>query len=265
MRELILVDVETGAETARRYLGSKPITNFMTANNALAGTGGMRQPVHKDITFHHPTCPFYFIANIVLSDFSTENGATEFWLGSHAHTTSSDQVPCTEETKVRRQVPGDPSCNVKPEIVERRRTIRAPIQAQCSKGDIVIRDLRTWHAGMPNESENDRIMIAIGYQVSVPNSAMTYCSDCGRRLGTPTMRRDCFSLSSMRTSSWLMAVSQSRSEPTSWVTMKWTSYGVTTILLLSRLSLSIAGSKQSCRSPRDVLGKVSFECCRPLD
>lgn len=37
-----------------RYLGSKPVTNFCTANNALAGTGGMRQPVHKDITFHHP-------------------------------------------------------------------------------------------------------------------------------------------------------------------------------------------------------------------
>lgn len=28
----------------------------------------------------------------------------------------------------------------------------------------MIRDLRTWHAGMPNESEQDRIMIAIGYQ-----------------------------------------------------------------------------------------------------
>ena len=29
----------------------------------------------------------------------------------------------------------------------------------------MIRDLRTWHAGMPNESSEDRIMIAIGYQV----------------------------------------------------------------------------------------------------
>lgn len=125
----------------------------------------MRQPVHKDITFHHPTCPFYFIANIVLSDFSVENGATEFWLGSHAHTTSSDQIPCTKQTKVRDQVPGDPSCNVKPEVFERRRQVRPPIQAQCSKGDIMIRDLRTWHAGMPNNSQNDRLMIAVGYQV----------------------------------------------------------------------------------------------------
>ncbi|KAK5129303.1 hypothetical protein LTR08_003607 [Meristemomyces frigidus] len=136
----------------------------MTANNALTGTGGMRQPVHKDITFHHPICPFYFIANIVLSDFTIENGATEFWLGSHADTTSADQVPCNEETKVRQQVPGDPSCNVLPELVERRRQIRPPIQAQCSKGDIMIRDLRTWHAGMPNHSKDDRLMVAVGYQ-----------------------------------------------------------------------------------------------------
>ncbi|KAK4546427.1 hypothetical protein LTR36_002104 [Oleoguttula mirabilis] len=151
-------------QLANAYLGSKPITNFMTANNALAGTGGMRQPVHKDITFHHPTCPFYVIANIVLSDFSVENGSTEFWLGSHAHTTREDQVPCTEDTKVRDQVPGDPSCNVKPDVVERRRQVRPPIQAPCSKGDIMIRDLRTWHAGMPNDSDNDRIMVAVGYQ-----------------------------------------------------------------------------------------------------
>lgn len=151
-------------QIANAYLGSKPIWNFTTGNNALAGTAGLRQPVHKDITFHHPTAPFYVIANIVLSDFSEANGATEFWLGSHSHTTSADQVPCTEETKVRKQVPGDPSCNVKPEIVEQRRQVRPPIQAGCRKGDIMIRDLRTWHAGMPNNSEQDRIMVAIGYQ-----------------------------------------------------------------------------------------------------
>lgn len=157
----------------------------------------MRQPVHKDITFHHPRCPFYFIANIVLDDFSPANGSTgrhahvsfpceaplirimtEFWLGSHAHTTSADQVPCTEETKVRAQVPGDPSCNVKPPVVEARRQVRPPVQIECSKGDIVIRDLRTWHAGMPNTSSDDRIMIAIGYQVRPTNPFFSTSNDC---------------------------------------------------------------------------------------
>ncbi len=36
------------------YLGSKPIWNFLTGNNALPRTNGLRQPVHKDITFFHP-------------------------------------------------------------------------------------------------------------------------------------------------------------------------------------------------------------------
>ena len=162
---------------------------FMTANNALAGTGGMRQPVHKDITFVHPTCPFYFIANVVLCDFSEANGATEFWLGSHAHTTSNDQVLCTAESKAfPNQIPGrDPTCDVKEDVVEQRRSIRPPVLAECRKGDIVIRDLRyalhddqpvnvmstdlspyasrTWHAGMPNNTAEDRLMIALGYQV----------------------------------------------------------------------------------------------------
>ena len=125
----------------------------------------MRQPVHKDITFDHAECPFYFIANIVLSDFTTVNGATEFWLGSHAHAKSSEQIPCTAETRVQEQIVGDPSCNVQEHHVEARRLVRPPVRAICQKGDILIRDLRTWHAGMPNESEEDRIMIAIGYQV----------------------------------------------------------------------------------------------------
>ncbi|KAK4552190.1 hypothetical protein LTR86_010544 [Recurvomyces mirabilis] len=126
-------------QIANAYLGSTPTTNFMTANNALADTSGLRQPVHKDITFNHPTCPFYFIANIVLSDFSVENGATEFWLGSHARTVAEDQVPCTVSTRARDQNVGEPSCNVRLEIVEERRKVRPPIQALCKKGDIIIR------------------------------------------------------------------------------------------------------------------------------
>lgn len=192
------------------------MTNFMTSNNALASTKGLRQPVHKDITFHHPTCPFYFIANIVLSDFSVENGATEFWLGSRAHTTSADQVPCTEETKVRKQVPGDPSCNVRPEVVERRRAVRGPVQARCEKGDIMIRDLRTWHAGMPNHSENDRLMVAVGYQVGIfacPFVAPLYVLTGIRHRGIRIIRSGCFFLWNTPISSWLMEDSQLRFGP----------------------------------------------------
>jgi hypothetical protein len=36
------------------YLGANPSWGFLTGNNALPRTHGLRQPVHKDITFFHP-------------------------------------------------------------------------------------------------------------------------------------------------------------------------------------------------------------------
>ncbi|RDW92383.1 hypothetical protein BP5796_01777 [Coleophoma crateriformis] len=157
------------------YLGYKPIHNFITGNNALPHTAGLRQPVHKDIVFYHPQCPFYVIANIPLCDFSKTNGATEFWLGSHAHTTGQEQVLATPDstlTNAKLRV-GEPTCNVLDDVIEQRRAIRPPIQPICQKGDIMLRDLRTWHAGMPNESDQYRIMLALGYQAQwYPNHTL---------------------------------------------------------------------------------------------
>lgn len=129
-------------------------------------------------------CPFYVIANIPLCDFSKTNGSTEFWLGSHAHTTGHDQVLATPEstlTNARLRV-GEPTCNVLQDVFEQRRAIRPPIQPVCQKGDIMLRDLRTWHAGMPNESDEYRIMIALGYQVSIyPSFVVGYaCPDLAK-------------------------------------------------------------------------------------
>lgn len=68
---------------------------------------------------------------------------------------------------------GEPTCNVRPEVVEERRKVRPPIQPVCGKGDIMLRDLRTWHAGMPNESDGYRIMLALGYQVRFPSASLS--------------------------------------------------------------------------------------------
>jgi len=152
-----------------RYLGHRPIWNWLTANNALADTGGKRQPAHKDSTFDHPLYPYYFIANIPLCDFTVENGATEFWLGSHAHTTQAEQkiaetdediAPYSNLTEIGGYIPpiGD-------EAREARRKVRPPIQPACGRGDVMIRDLRLWHAGMPNPSSAHRVMLALGYMV----------------------------------------------------------------------------------------------------
>lgn len=112
-------------------------------------------------------CPFFVIANVPLCPFSPATGSTEFWLGSHASTSGADQVLATPEAKLANAKlrVGEPNTFVRPEVVEERRKIRPPIQPTCEKGDIMLRDLRTWHAGMPNESDQYRIMIALGYQV----------------------------------------------------------------------------------------------------
>jgi ectoine hydroxylase-related dioxygenase (phytanoyl-CoA dioxygenase family) len=107
------------------------------------------------------------IANIPLCPFNPTTGSTEFWLGSHAHTSGADQIPATADDKKLKQTlrVGEPNCFVRHEVVEERRKIRPPVQPSCDKGDIMLRDLRTWHAGMPNESDQYRIMLALGYQV----------------------------------------------------------------------------------------------------
>lgn len=43
--------------------------------------------------------------------------------------------------------------------------MRPPVQPELRRGDIMIRDLRLWHAGMPNSSDEHRIMLGLGYMV----------------------------------------------------------------------------------------------------
>ena len=128
----------------------------------------MRQLSHKDGSFAHPLYPYYFIANIPLCDFSVENGATEFWLGSHAQATWRDQQLATETGMPKYPVcrKGEPIPPITEEAKATRMKIRPPIQPLCYQGDIMIRDLRLWHAGMPNESDKHRIMLGLGYAVS---------------------------------------------------------------------------------------------------
>ena len=156
------------------YLGHKPIWNWLTANTAIANTPGLRQPAHKDSSFAHPRYPYYFIANVPLVDFTTQNGATEFWLGSHAATSVDDQALATDPAKLSRYFKlGERTPWITDAAQEARRVSCAPLQPEVSRGDVMIRDLRLWHAGMPNRSGEHRIMLGLGYQSpSHPNFTM---------------------------------------------------------------------------------------------
>lgn len=83
--------------------------------------------------------------------------SAEFWLGSHAQTLPVDQYWASPEAPF-------PTCNVRHELLEARRAVRPPAQVTVPFGSVLIRDPRTWHAGMPNPSDEDRIMVGIAYQ-----------------------------------------------------------------------------------------------------
>ncbi|CAN8105438.1 unnamed protein product [Discula destructiva] len=153
-------------QIANAYLGHNPIWNWLTANTAIANTSGMRQAEHKDSAFDHPKCPYYFIANVPLCDFAVENGATEFWLGSHVNTTVEDQqtAPADGPYSNKMYKAGEHIPWILDGAKASRRAVRPPVQPEARRGDIMIRDLRTWHAGMPNDSDQHRVMLGLGYQ-----------------------------------------------------------------------------------------------------
>jgi hypothetical protein len=126
-------------------LGPNSAMRFYSANTAFKATG--RQPVHIDIDFDMPKVPFAFCVNINLVDTSEENGATEVWLGSHL---SADRGVIDRVSEYG---------GIKEELLEERKLTSPGIQPGLPKGALIIRDLRLWHAGMPNRTEEPRVML----------------------------------------------------------------------------------------------------------
>lgn len=86
-------------------------------------------------------------------DMTPHNGSTEVWLGTH---TGMGGIEAQEGAHGERA-----SGRIKKDLLEKRvETHGPPIQPNIKKGSIVVRDLRLWHAGMPNMSEEVRVMLA---------------------------------------------------------------------------------------------------------
>ncbi|OAP61006.1 hypothetical protein AYL99_06010 [Fonsecaea erecta] len=139
-------------------LGPRPVIHYANGNTALKAPAHGRQPVHSDCEFAHPAYfPFAYVININLVDVTPENGGTEVWVGSHhvsvheAHNRSPrDEADGGEEGLL----------TIKPGPLEQRRTHSPPVQVSTKKGSLILRDLRLWHAGMPNLTDDPRIMLA---------------------------------------------------------------------------------------------------------
>ncbi|KAL6245287.1 hypothetical protein RBB50_008062 [Rhinocladiella similis] len=131
-------------------LGPEPELRFINSNVACPGGTG-RQAVHSDVNHAYPEIPFGIVMNIYLQDSDAENGVTEVWCGTHnAYPQGEQQVNPTKGW-------------IKKEFLQKQAKIKPPVQPKVKKGSICFRDLRLWHAGMPNKSDGHRIMLAVDY------------------------------------------------------------------------------------------------------
>jgi hypothetical protein len=127
------------------------VKNVMYGGN-IALPGEHRQPVHSDVghlwpidSLEGPHPPAQLVVNMLTVDVSQENGATEIWPGSHREL----GVGVGDDVKIS------------PDQLEQRRAIAPPFQPTFRRGCVLIRDIRLWHAGMPNRTDQPRPMIAM--------------------------------------------------------------------------------------------------------
>ena len=159
------------SQVTTTMLGPKPKWTFCSGNTALPpveGTKLQRQPVHADADFAHPAHPFALVVNVPLITFTPTNGSTEIWLGTHTGDLSGLHV---QEGERGERASG----RIKKDLLETRKEVSRPIQPVIEKGSIVIRDLRLWHAGMPNWTEEVRVMLAMSE--SNRSNALLYLAD----------------------------------------------------------------------------------------
>lgn len=121
---------------------------FYSGNTALPH--GQRQPVHADMGHlwpgHSPASPpFALVVNVPVVDVSPANGSTELWPGTHRD--ARDDV--FEDGRLSTAA------------VEARRAERPPLQPTLRRSDVLIRDMRMWHAGTVNHTDEPRPMIAM--------------------------------------------------------------------------------------------------------
>lgn len=127
------------------------IKNVMYGGNT-ALPSDQRQPVHADIghlwpldALEGPHPAAHLVVNVLTVDVSPENGATEIWPGTHREL----GVGVGDDIKIA------------PDVLEARRAICPPFQPTFRRGSVLIRDIRLWHAGMPNRTQEPRPMIAM--------------------------------------------------------------------------------------------------------
>ena len=120
---------------------------------------------HPDIKAEAAVPTFAIVLNVVPQDVDEHNGAVELWPGSHRVLVPTP-VPEAD--------------------YEQRRAIRSPVRGLMRKGDVLLRDSRLWHRGVPNLSDEYRHMIGLVFvSGSVPKRRpLWFARDCEALLAT---------------------------------------------------------------------------------
>lgn len=145
-------------QVIRSILGEDVICSFFASDTALSGS--QYQQAHSDVPPLFPEDnlslpPFCYVVNIPLVDFRPDNGPTEIWpYGTHL-VGDPGVVPLPDFTRIQ-ELRESPLGRFTEEEM-------SPKQVITPAGSVVIRDIRMWHRGTPNRSNEPRPMMALVY------------------------------------------------------------------------------------------------------
>lgn len=144
-----LIENQIIAQVLQRVLGPGYYGQLPYGCNT-AFPGSTRQNVHRDCGHIFPEIdsampPLLLVVNIALDDFTADNGATEIWPGSHLLVDADDKEAATLI------------------IPEQRHKTQPSTRTTMTAGSVVVRDMRTWHRGMPNNTHEPRTMLMLVY------------------------------------------------------------------------------------------------------
>lgn len=147
-------------------------------NTNLSSPGSLSQPVHVDVPSLTPDGDLRDVplvsAQVLLCDFTSENGSTELWPGTHKVATAKEDA---HGMALRSQE--YPS-----------------VRANYPAGSIFLRDPSVWHRGMANHTPEWREMLSLflaprgtvyaeqtfGRPLEIPEARLTSMSDGWRRV-----------------------------------------------------------------------------------
>jgi ectoine hydroxylase-related dioxygenase (phytanoyl-CoA dioxygenase family) len=143
--DAVAIENPFAVQVTEAAIGADFFCTFYNTNTQWPHSG--MQHVHRDFDHLFPGHPIALpiiqvIVNIPLIDFTLENGATEVWPGTHL---------------IVDELPNDG------EALEERARCLPSVRTTVSAGSIILRDMRTWHRGMPNQTDEIRTMLAMIY------------------------------------------------------------------------------------------------------